>query len=202
MLWFDSDVECLEKRLKKERRPPNPVVFYGSSSIRLWEHLAEDLGDSRAVNAGFGGSTLDACVQYFDRVVRPLSPSSLVVYAGDNDLGDGRTPDDVLQSFRGMAIQVARLGVIPFGFMSIKLSPVRAGLREKIERANAMIREQIKGLPLAYYIDIYPAMLDQKGQPRAELFLEDGLHLSPSGYAVWTQVLKRYRHQMFITTSL
>jgi predicted GNAT superfamily acetyltransferase len=105
MEWYEPEVRELIERLAA-RPVAEPAVFYGSSSLRLWETLAEDLGDARAVNAAFGGSTLEACAYYFGRIVPPLGPASLVVYAGDNDLGDGRSPDDVLASFRRLTASV------------------------------------------------------------------------------------------------
>src|SRR5436305_7263713 len=124
MKSYEPEVHALEKRLNKKSFTDKPAVFYGSSSIRMWTHLAADLQDSRAVNVGFGGSTLEACVYFFERLVPPMHAASLVVYAGDNDLGDGRSSTQVLKSFQAMADLVDRwLSGIPFGFLSIKLSP-------------------------------------------------------------------------------
>ena len=44
-------------------------------------------------------------------------------------------------------------------------------------------------------------MLNDRGRPRASLYLEDGLHLSPAGYHVWARVLENYRNQIFNTRS-
>jgi hypothetical protein len=52
--------------------PRDPVLFYGSSSIRLWDKLAEDFRGLAVVNRGFGGSTLAECVQEMDRLVFPV----------------------------------------------------------------------------------------------------------------------------------
>jgi lysophospholipase L1-like esterase len=165
----------------------------------MWDTLAQDLAIPNAVNAGFGGSTLEACVYFFDRLIPPLHPASLVVYAGDNDLGDGKTPEQVLTSFRGLALMVERkLGSIPFGYISIKPSPARAGILDRIRRANQLIQAEIGNLPSAYWIDVFTAMLDQSSKPRPELFLEDGLHLSRKGYQLWAELLAPHRHLIVI----
>lgn len=75
MEWYEAEVEQLEKSLCQRSLPPNPVVFYGSSTIRLWEELADDFADQRALNLGFGGSTLQACVYFFERLVTPIKPA-------------------------------------------------------------------------------------------------------------------------------
>jgi lysophospholipase L1-like esterase len=203
MDWYEPEVRGLEESLERAALPGLPVAFYGSSSIRLWADLAADLEEPRAVNLGFGGSTLAACVYFFERLVPRVNPVSLVVYAGDNDIGDGQTPEEVLASFRLLAALAGRLRPsVPLGFISIKLSPARDGLREPIRRANRLIRSEIERVPGAYYIDICDGMLDDRGQPRRELFLEDGLHLSRAGYRTWAELLKPYRNRIFINPSL
>ncbi len=196
MDWYEEEVRELEKK-----RPgvACPVVFYGSSSIRLWPRLDRD---GQVVNRGFGGSTLEACVYYFERLVVPLRPRSLVIYAGDNDLGDGRSPAQVLLWFRELAMKIERhLPGVPFGFISIKLSPARMGIAESIRRANEMIRQEIERHPASYFIPIYDSMLDQHGLPRQDFFLADGLHLNLAGYRLWEQILASFRNRIFTPLS-
>jgi lysophospholipase L1-like esterase len=195
MEWYESEVRELIARLAAH--PVScPAVVYGSSSIRLWTTMAKDLKNERAVNAGFGGSTLEACAYFFERIVPPLEPASLLVYAGDNDLGDGRSPDHVLASFRQLAARVdRRCGTIPFGFMSIKPSPARGDILDSIRRANELVRSEIERRPHGFYVPLLDAML-RDGKPRPELFLDDGLHLGPAGYQLWTQLLEPFRSQI------
>lgn len=199
MEWYESEVAALERRQARGEVPDAPVLFYGSSSIREWQTLADDVGDRRAVNLGFGGSTLEACAHYFERLVVPPRPSSLVVYAGDNDLGDGRGAGDVVRSFRVLLAKVRRdLGTaLPFGFIAIKPSPARAGLLGRMREVNEAIRHEMAPYPSAYFVDVFEPMLSAHGQPRPELFGGDGLHLSRSGYDLWTAVLRPFRHRIF-----
>jgi lysophospholipase L1-like esterase len=198
MHWYEPEVAALEQRHKQGEVPRAPAVFYGSSSIRAWDTLAHDVGDTRVVNVGFGGSTLQACAHYFERLVVPLRPSSLVVYAGDNDLGDGRRPVEVMQSFRTLLAKVLRdLGGVPFGFIAIKPSPARVSLLAQIREVNEAVRHEIASHPSVYFVDVFEPMLSAHGRPRAELFLEDGLHLSRAGYELWTAVLRPFHHRIF-----
>ena len=202
MQWYEDEVRTLEERIKVGPIPRHPVAFYGSSSIRLWSTLASDLALPNALNLGFGGSTLEACAWFFERLVVPAAPASLVVYAGDNDLGDGQSPERVLTSFRSLADQVhKRLPGIPFGFISIKPTPARWAIIDRIRRTNDLIRREIGQFKTGCFISVFEAMLDGRGPPRASLFLEDGLHLSAAGYRVWTDVLTNYRNQIFNTQS-
>jgi lysophospholipase L1-like esterase len=202
MDWYEPEVRALEHARAQHPPPPGPVVFYGSSSIRAWSTLAEDLGDRRAVNLGFGGSTLEACAHFFARLVPPLHPASLIVYAGDNDLGDGRRPEQVADAFRFLLAQAMRdLGSAPFGFLSIKPSPARAALFDRIRQTNDAIRQQIARHPTAFFIDVFEPMLDARGHVRPELFVEDGLHLGRAGYDLWAAVLRPFRDRIFTAQS-
>jgi hypothetical protein len=198
MEWYEAEVRALEQACRARALPSCPAVFYGSSSIRLWSTLARDLGDESAVNLGFGGSTLEACVWFFERLVPPVRPVSLVVYAGENDLGDGRTAVEVAGWFVALSAKVRRhLHNVPMGFISIKPSPARAALLDRTADANAAIRRAIAAHPAAYYIDVFTPMLGSDGRPRAELFLDDGLHLSAAGYRVWAAILHTHRDRIF-----
>lgn len=198
MDWYEDEVRALERSRANFTTDAHPAVFYGSSSIRLWTTLAEDLQEPCAVNAGFGGSTLAACAHFFDRIVPPLDPQSIVVYAGDNDLADGRSPSDVLASYRALKQRTRqRLGSIPLAFLSIKASPARFGIIDRIRETNRLICHEIAQDPDALYVDIFHAMLGPGGKPRSELFNEDGLHVSRAGYEVWTRELLRHRNDIF-----
>ena len=196
MLWYEPEVQALERATLSRVNGNRPPVFYGSSSFTLWTTLAEDF-DPRVLNLGFGGSTLEACDYFFDRLVTPVHPRSLLVYAGDNDLGDGRSVQAVFRSFLSLGAKVAACpGPIPFGFMSVKPSPARSPIHDRIRRFNEMVRDEIEARPSGYYVDVYSAMLDKSGKPRAELFLDDGLHLNREGYRLWARVLQHYRDRI------
>lgn len=196
MEWYEPEVRALEATIRAAQPLRGVVAFYGSSSIRMWATLASDFPGLSAVNLGFGGATLAACVHFFERLVLPCSPASLVLYAGDNDLGDGCRPEDVVGSFRALRDKVRRhLPAVRFVFVSIKPSPARRQIRDRIETANRLVQAELAGWPAASYIDIFHPMLGADGQPRAELFLADGLHLNAAGYRLWAQVLNAERHK-------
>jgi lysophospholipase L1-like esterase len=197
MDWYEADVRHLELTKLTQVNGSRPPVFYGSSSLRLWETLATDF-DPRVLNLGFGGSTLEACNYFFDRLIVPVNPQSLLLYAGDNDLGDGRSPQEVLGWFKSLADKVERsFGPIPVGFISVKPSPVRYSILDRIRALNEAVGLEIKSRPSAYYVDVFSSMLDENSKPRPEYFLEDGLHMSHEGYLLWSRILQPYRHQIF-----
>jgi lysophospholipase L1-like esterase len=202
MQCYEEGVRELERRVLSGPLPADPVIFYGSSTITMWSSLASDLRIPNALNLGFGGSTLEACAYFFERLVVAAHPASLVVYAGDNDLGDGRSPEYVLKSFQTLADKVDRnLPGIRFGFISVKPSPARFGIIDRIRQTNDLIRREIVLHRNAFFISVFESMLDERGNPHPNLFLEDGLHLGPEGYRLWVTLLSNYRNQIFNSQS-
>jgi len=171
--------------------PANAILFYGSSSIRLWETLAQDFPGMPVVNRGFGGSTLGDCVTELDRLVVSARPKAIVFYGGENDLDQGARPEEVLQRFHRFAAGVrSRLGPIPLVVLSIKPSPSRMDNIERIRRTNALLRDAVPATPPSRLVDVFPHMLDAEGKSNHAYFCEDWLHLSPAGYRLWTSLVR------------
>lgn len=187
---FEVLVEELESRLKGRAVETGKTIFYGSSSFRLWETVNEDLGDDQIINLAFGGSTMEACQYYFERIVLPYAPSKMVIYAGDNDIGNGSTPDQIFESFKALHAKIrSNFKDISLTFLSIKPSPSRWEQAEKIKETNKRIKSLIDSDVNGQYIDIFDAMLDNNKKVKEELFIEDGLHMNAAGYAIWSETM-------------
>lgn len=191
--YFEEAITELKFNLSQQPDITDPVIFYGSSSFRMWTSVREDLKNNDILNMGFGGSTLEACDYYFEELLLSKSPKAMVVYAGDNDLGEGQLPEQIYNSFLSILDKVQKyFPSIPLAFVSIKPSPSKDNIQDRIERANALIEAKIKELSNVYYIDIYNPMLDKKGNSRPDFFVEDMLHMNKNGYKVWTDVISQF----------
>ncbi len=190
MYWYEDEVKRLEKDKSKLNYNPE-TIFYGSSTFRLWNTLYDNFKEIKPVNMGFGGSTLAACDWFFDRIMTGFDPKKLVVYAGDNDLGDGRHPEEVFLFFLQLMVKVEnRFGNIPCYFVSLKPSPARWNIIEQFKFTNNVIEtEIIKRNANWHFIDIFREMIDASGKPRKDFYVADGLHLSNAGYDVWRRVI-------------
>ena len=183
---FESEIAEIEARDQVDARTRGGIVFVGSSSIRMWPELAADFPGLPVLNHGFGGSTLADVIWFAPRIVLPYAPREIVLYAGDNDLAAGRTPEQVLDDYSAFVRLVrSTLPSTRLVFLSIKPSPSRWTLAEPMRRANALIAQAIARDTLATYVDVFTPMLDSSGRPRPELFQADSLHMTPAGYALW-----------------
>jgi lysophospholipase L1-like esterase len=177
--------------------PAGGVLFVGSSSIRLWHGLETAFDVHNVVlKRGFGGSQLADCVKHLGRLVVQYRPALVLVYAGDNDLAAGGTPDDVLRRFAAFVEGVHReLPATRIDYISIKPSPLRAELMPAVRATNALIRDYVAGDARLAYVDVFTPMLRPDGRPRADLFVADGLHLNADGYALWKSIIDPYVQQ-------
>jgi lysophospholipase L1-like esterase len=188
---WEKEVAGIEKRLADKPPPRRAVVFAGSSSIRLWD-VAKSFPGRAVVNCGFGGSEIRDNTHFAPRLVVPLDPMAIVFYAGDNDLANGRTPEQVRDDFRAFADRVhAALPKARLLFVAVKPSPKRWALFDAQTRANALVRDLCAGDDRLAFVDVVPAMLGRDGKPIPGLFAQDGLHLSPKGYEIWTAAVAK-----------
>ena len=174
-----------------QRPASGGVLFVGSSTIRLWPHLAQDFSAQPLVlQRGVGGSTLADCSALTRELVTQYKPRQVLLYAGDNDLAEGRAPTEVLVSFTRFVQRVrAELPGSRIDYIAIKPSPLRLALLPKVRETNALIASHTKTLKDVGYIDIFSPMLNAEGLPRPELFRADRLHLNAAGYQLWQSVI-------------
>lgn len=186
---WEPEVAAIEKRLTASPPPKGAVAFAGSSSVRLWD-LAKSFPGRAAVNVGFGGSEIRDTTHFAGRILVPVAPRAIVLYAGDNDIANGRTPEQVRDDVRDfVAVVREKLPKTKVYFIPVKPSPKRWALFDKQTKANALVKAVCAGDDRLGYVDVVPPMLGADGRPIADLFVADGLHLSPKGYAVWTNLV-------------
>lgn len=186
---WDKEVAAIEKR--NQDAAPGGIVFAGSSSIRLWD-VKKSFPDRSVVNAGFGGSQIRDCTQFAARLVTVHKPAAVVFYAGDNDIGAGRTAEQVRDDFAAFADAVHKEAPkCRVWFVAVKPSPKRWAKYDTQTKANALVKTLCEKDATLGFIDVVPAMLGPDGKPIPELFTKDDLHMTPKGYEVWTAAVNK-----------
>lgn len=188
---FEADIRAFEAA--DRAKPPllGGVVFVGSSSIKNWTDVAADFPGMLVLNRGFGGSILADVVYYADRIVLRYHPRLVVLYAGDNDLTLGRTPERVLGDYRAFVSRLRSAEpATRVVFVSIKPSPSRREYMDRARETNRRIQAEIARDSLQTYVDVFTPMLGPAGQPRPELFMADSLHMTRAGYLLWRTLLR------------
>jgi len=186
--WEDA-IRTFEEQDRRSPPPKNAILFVGSSSIRMWDLLRYFPG-LEVINRGFGGSHISDSVEFSSRIVIPYEPEVVVLYAGDNDINAGKSPETVLRDFEAFVKSVhSKLPDTTIVFISIKPSIQRWHLVEKMREANKFIRTFIEKDERLRYVDVDAPMLGADKKPRPELFVADGLHLSAAGYELWASLV-------------
>lgn len=183
-------IERFEARDAKRASPKDAVLFVGSSSIVGWD-VKKWFPDMPTINRGFGGSQICDSTHYADALIIKHRPRVIVFYAGDNDVAAGKSAEQVHRDFQEFLKKVrASMPETPVMFVSIKPSIARWKLRETMQEANRLISGEMRYDKHLTVIDVWPAMLDADGQPRKEIFREDGLHMNDAGYKIWSELVR------------
>lgn len=189
---WEPQIQAFEAADRQAPPQPGGVVFYGSSTIRMWK-LAESFPTLHAINRGFGGAQYADCVRYVERAVIPCRPQTVVLYAGENDVAAGKMPTQVVADFR-CCVQKLRTALPQVRILVFALKPSikRWTLIDSIRQTNTLLRQVAERELHLIWLDAGPQMLGADGRPRADLFLRDGLHMNAEGYRRWTSLLVPY----------
>ncbi len=168
-----------------------PLLFTGSSSIRLWKDLHQRFPDHYILNHGFGGSQTSDLLHYLDTLVLPYNPCRVFIYEGDNDLGHGKTTDEIMKDFAKLTDRLRRaIPDVEIVLISAKPSVARWHLKSQYEALNLALKAFTSREDFLHFADVWTPSLDRHGEVYSHLFVADKLHLNDSGYDIWTWVLR------------
>jgi lysophospholipase L1-like esterase len=191
-LHWDGEIQGIEHREMESPLVTGGILFTGSSSIRLWNTLAEDYPEVELANRGFGGSQISDLIGYFDRVVMPGKPRQIIIYAGTNDINAGESAEQVLADFATLCGMIERaLPGTKIALIGAAPNPARWEQREEQQQFNAMASAYCERMGYDY-IDVWTPMMGEDGLPSRDIYVEDKLHMNDAGYAMWQQIVSPY----------
>ena len=186
-----------ESRIKKfeaadVKNPPAPggIVFVGSSSMVFWK-TDKAFPEHNIINRGFGGSETSDSLEYADRIIINYKPRLVAIYAGDNDIGRGKSVETVVDDTKKLFAKIHEaLPKTKIIYVAIKPSIARWNLIDEMRAANAEIKAITENDDRMQFLDIDTPSIGSDGKPRSELFVKDGLHLSQAGYDIWNDLIR------------
>lgn len=190
---FINDIRKFRSMDSLQAPPDRPILFIGSSSFTNWKDLPDWFPKHTVLNRAFGGSSLTHLIQYADDVVFRYNPRQIVVYCGENDLAtDAKVNgDSVYQRFRRLYRMIrAKDRKVPVVYVSMKPSPSRVALLDKMVRGNALIEKFMRKKRKDGYVNVYDRMFGPDGQVMADIFLADRLHMNRKGYEIWQPLIE------------
>lgn len=189
---FAEDIQKFEE-LDKQKPSEGDILFVGSSSIRFWTTLQQDFPDYEVLNRGFGGSHMSDLLYYLDELVLKHKPRKVFIYEGDNDINDKEDSNAILKEAKEIVQKIHQeLPNTKIIFISAKPSIARWNLKNQYLQLNYRLQSYANQYSYLDYIDVWTPMLDSRGNPMVDIFIEDNLHMNAKGYAIWQKVIEPY----------
>lgn len=190
---YVADVEKLAEKAVADPREEIDVVFFGSSSIRLWKGLEEMMAPLSVANRGYGGATVRDILVNYDKLMAQYRPKAFVIFC-DNDIC-GNSVDlsvsGVLDHYRLLFDRLDQdYPGVPVFFLSWKYSGLRAFMRDTQRLVNDVMADYASGSDQVTFVDVNSTLLLPDGDINPALFESDNLHINREGYLLWTSVLK------------
>ena len=190
-LNFEAELKDLKKLIIQKKEIANQLVFYGSSTIRLWENIESDFSGFNSINLGFGGALIKDLKKNFKDLFKSLNPKYIITYLGGNDLTLGYSAKKIslkiIDFFKKVNKKFPNTLIIN---LSIKPSFERIKDIEKIEEINNLIELESKMNKNLIQLDFYNELMSGN-KINSNFYLQDGLHLNNKGYQVIIKKLKK-----------
>lgn len=193
-LRWEADIRTFELLDSTQLYDPHAIMFVGSSSIRMWKTIAEDMSPYAVIQRGYGGAKLSDLNYYLPRIVTPKHRFDALVLYVANDINGGKkdiAPKEVLKLFQ-QTIKIIRKDhkTEPIFFVEMSPTPKRAAVWNQLKEANELIEKYCSRKRNLKFIPTAKEYLDHFNQPKKELFLKDGLHYNQEGYNIWARLIK------------
>ena len=212
-----KNIRRLEKEVlnyEKEEILTGKILFYGDSSFTRWRerfgnrNMEDDLraadGSIAVVNHGFGSSTAEEQLYYYDRLVRPWRPRVLVNKTHGNDWDAGYSPEEIM-SLQSRLFEYARKDIPGIRIFLLDGAPsvknreggtnLRASELEYNELAADYCRKHEDTTLLSHWSDPLffrdPAHVGEYDYIREDVFIEDKIHYNQLGYDLYAAFFRK-----------
>lgn len=190
---WEKDINAFDSLNAIEKHGKKAVLFMGSSYIRLWENIREDLKLKDVIHRGYGGSNMAEMAYYVKRIVYPHHPAAIFMYVGNDIVASekDKSPDQVLELFK-YTVKVIRekYPTVPITWLHISPSERRWAVWDKVQEANRLIDEYCKQQTGLYTINFSDTFLSADGKPITSLYRDDKLHYNVEGYHKWGDAIR------------
>lgn len=188
---FEDQINRYEKMSQENPPSKNCTIFIGGSNFTYWkDSLEKAFQKYNAVNRGFGGARTRDIISALDRLVLPFYPARVVIFIGTNDIASGVSPETAFDNFRIILAKIWENNpTCEIFFVSPTHAPSREKFWEKGDVFDGYIKKMATQLDGFYHIDITTPMNDNQGQVMKEFYVDDMLHLSEKGRALWVRLI-------------
>ena len=196
---FEEEVSILERLDIEEKAAEKDILFIGSSSIRLWDNINEDMYPYSSVKRGYGGAHFYDLIHFSERLVKNHTPKAIIIFVANDITGsNGLTnlvgdlsPNEVKRLFKLNYKLIRSIHkFIPIFLIETTPTLKRWKVWSEILKSNKKLESFCKKEPNLYYISTRDKFIGVDGLPIKSLFLNDELHLNADGYKLWSNIIK------------
>ena len=196
---FEEEVSILERLDVEEKAGEKDILFIGSSSIRLWDNINEDMYPYSSVKRGYGGAHFYDLIHFSERLVKNHTPKAIIIFVANDITGsNGLTnlvgdlsPNEVKRLFKLNYKLIRSIHkFIPIFLIETTPTLKRWKVWSEILKSNKKLESFCKKEPNLYYISTRDKFIGVDGLPIKSLFLNDELHLNTDGYKLWSNIIK------------
>lgn len=191
---WSEDIEKLELLDKTEKDPENGILFIGSSSIRRWATMPQDMAPWRTIRRGYGGAKYSDLAVFVDRLVRPHECDAIAIFVGNDITGkdSDKSAKEVVDLCKHIVSTIRKSHrEQPIFFIEVTPTSSRWSVWPRIEEANLLTEKYCQSESGLHYINTAKAYLGDDGKPNDSLFVSDKLHLNEEGYKLWSTIIKK-----------
>jgi hypothetical protein len=203
ILRFEKDIQEFEKLDNTESYSSNAILVTGSSYIRLWKTIKQDLAPHEIIHRGFGGSNISEMAYYIDRIMANHSFKAIMFYTGSNDITAGnqdKSPLQVLEAFKYVVQKVhLKNPNTPIYYIAISPNERRWAVQNKIVEANELFKNYCQNTPNLHFIETMAHLLSKDGKYQPDLYINDKLHFNENGYKIWSPIIKSVLDKDFMS---
>jgi hypothetical protein len=193
---WENDIKKLEILDQKENYSDQAILFIGSSSIRKWNSIKENLNPYKPIKRGYGGAHYYDLVHFTKRLVSPHKVKAIAIFVANDITGEKEgindlSPKEVLNLAKFVVKQIRKTHKkTPIFFIETTPTSSRWKVWNKISKANDLIKYFTSKNKNMFYIDTRTFYIKSNGMPNNEFFIADKLHLNNSGYKLWGKIIK------------
>lgn len=177
----------------------NDIVFLGNS-ITDGGEWAELFNNRHVKNRGISADRSGWLLDRLDPIVEG-HPKKLFLLIGTNDLAAGIAPEEVAGNIEKLLDRFQAES--PWTKIYVQsIFPVNGADTDakhkkhwdkgaEIVETNKLIEALCEGRKNVMYLDVYSALVDEKGM-LDKRYTNDGLHLMGEGYLAWKSVIEKY----------
>ena len=199
---WEDEIKKLEVLDKKETYSNQAVLFIGSSSIRLWKSIEEDLDTYEPIKRGYGGAHYYDIIHFTNRLVSPHKVKAIAIFVANDITGKENginnqtvnrdlSPKEVLRLVKFVTKEIRKSHEkVPIFFIETTPTSKRWKVWGKISKANDLIENYTSKYENLYYINTRSFYIGSDGMPNDSLFVKDKLHLNREGYKLWGKIIK------------